>query len=455
LKSSFYLSKSFNRNLSNVVIFASLLPERDLKRLFRNKYRQAFLLAIVLFLGLIILQFKRVPGNSPEKAILAPVAVDSTLIKLEQDLKSYGLLFEQGISRCRCPGAALVIVKDTSIVFLKGYGTKKIRNNDSVDEHTVFRLGSLSKGFAAVTAGMLVEQGYFYWNDKVKNFYPEFKLKSQEQTERIEIRHILSHTTGLIRHAYTNLIEEGWSIDKIATILDEVDLVSKEGQTFAYQNATYSLIEKVIQKSTGKEYQEILEHDIFNQCGMTDASCTFEDFKRAGDKSVPHALVSRNYIYHPTHITRKYYNSVSSGGVNASASDMGQWLKVLLGNRPDIITNKTLDRIFQPVIKTHERRFYDSWKETSGSWYAMGWRVLDFHNRQIVYHGGYVNGYRSEIALDRENGIGICVLFNASCDYAKWAIRDFFNFYDTQIEAPQKMLIAHEESPTLPPPNGT
>ncbi len=426
-----------------------------MKQLFRNKHRKVLVLAPFLFLGFMILQFKGTPTKIPEATFPAPVVVDSALIQLKYDLQAFRSLFEQGITDCRCPGAALVIVKDTSIVFVEGFGTRNVRNNDPIDEHTVFRLGSLSKGFAAVTAGMLVEQGYFDWDDKVKNFYPEFKLKSQEQTERIEIRHILSHTTGLIRHAYTNLIEEGWSIDKIAAILNEVDLVSEEGKTFAYQNATYSLIEKVIGESTGKEYQEILENEVFRKCGMTDASCTYEGMKETYDKSMPHALVSRNYVYNNTRITRKYYNSISSGGVNASAYDMGQWLKVLLGNRPDIIRNETLSHIFQPVIKTHERRFYDSWKETSGSWYAMGWRILAFHNRQIAYHGGYVNGYRSEIALDRENGIGICVLFNASCDYAKWTIRDFFNFYDTQIAAPGKMLIAGKESATLPSSNGT
>ncbi|MBN1822337.1 MAG: beta-lactamase family protein, partial [Prolixibacteraceae bacterium] len=355
-------------------------------------------------------------------------------IKLKIQFQEYEPVFYNGIKNCGCPGSAVVVVKDTSVVFIKGFGTRQVRTNDPVDEHTVFRLGSLSKGFAAVTSGILVEHGYFSWNDKIQDFYPGFKLKSKDQTDRITVRHILSHTTGLIRHAYTNLIEEGWDIDRIAAILNQVDLISKEGESFAYQNATYSLIEKVIESSTGKKYSEVLKSELFNKIGMDDASCSYEGIQQTQDKSQPHLLVSSNNIYRKTRISKKYYNSISSGGVNASITDMGNWLQLLLGNHPEVISNETLDSIFTPVIKTtHEKRFYDNWKETENSWYALGWRVLDFNGRQVVYHGGYVNGYRSEIAIDRENHVAVCALFNASCDYAKFVVKDFLDFYDNEV----------------------
>ncbi|NQU87242.1 MAG: beta-lactamase family protein [Mariniphaga sp.] len=411
--------------------------------MFRNK--RALILIAIIIIGITILRFQRHPRTISNTIIPEP-RIDSTLINLKTNFEAYETIFQRGIKNCSCPGSAVVVVKDTSVVFIKGYGNKHARTKNPIDEHTVFRLGSLSKGFASVTAGMMVEQGYFSWDDKVKDFYPEFELKSKEQSERIKIQHILSHTTGLIRHAYTNLIEEGWSIDKIAAILNEVDLISEEGESFAYQNATFSLIEKVIESSTGKEYSEILQQELLSKSGMLDASCTYEGLKQSKNKSQPHALVARNYIYNKTRITKKYYNSISSGGVNASITDMGNWLKVLLGNRPDIISKETLDKIFQPVIRTtHERRFYDNWKETSNSYYAMGLRVLDFNGRKVIYHGGFVNGYRSEIAIDTENGVAVCALFNASCDYAKFVVRDFLNFYDAQFLNPTDQIIANNQ----------
>jgi beta-lactamase class C len=57
----------------------------------------------------------------------------------------------------------------------------------------------------------------------------------------------------------------------------------------------------------------------------------------------------------------------------------------------------------------------------------MGWRVLDNDGQRIVYHGGYVNGYRTEIAFDPDNNIGICILINSNSSYPLEVIPDFFN----------------------------
>ena len=59
----------------------------------------------------------------------------------------------------------------------------------------------------------------------------------------------------------------------------------------------------------------------------------------------------------------------------------------------------------------------------------MGWRVLDNEGQKIVYHGGYVNGYRSEIAFDPDNGTGICVLINANSSYPLQVIPGLFEYF--------------------------
>ncbi|MDZ7807552.1 MAG: hypothetical protein U5K71_10600 [Gracilimonas sp.] len=68
------------------------------------------------------------------------------------------------------------------------------------------------------------------------------------------------------------------------------------------------------------------------------------------------------------------------------------------------------------------------------SHYGMGWRVLDNHSQKIVYHGGYVNGYRSEIAFAPEEGIGICILINANSSYPLTVIPELFEHFRTDDE---------------------
>src|SRR3970040_2650961 len=98
------------------------------------------------------------------------------------------------------PGAAIAIVKDSSIIYLQGLGVKIRGGNDSIDQHTVFRIGSVSKCFAAVLTAILVEEKVFNWDDPVIKYLPDFQLKSPEQTSLLTIRHVLSHTTGLPYH---------------------------------------------------------------------------------------------------------------------------------------------------------------------------------------------------------------------------------------------------------------
>lgn len=133
-------------------------------------------------------------------------------------------------------------------------------------------------------------------------------------------------------------------------------------------------------------------------------------------------------------IKNNYFNAVSAGGINASVSDMGEWLLLLTGNRPDLIKDDTLDQIFEPVSTIPNRRFSRHWPGVNETYYGMGWRTLNNGDQTIVYHGGYVNGYRSEIAFDRENQIGISILFHSNTSYAVQVIPEFFNDFSVVQE---------------------
>ena len=143
--------------------------------------------------------------------------------------------FEEGLNGKQIPGAAVAIVKDGRVVLQKGFGVKEKGTTEEVDENTVFRLGSVSKGFASVLTGVMVEEGVVRWDNPVSYYLAQFKLHDPEQTDRVHIRHLLSHTSGLPRHAYTNLVEDGLSLDRIIPRLEQVPLIAKEGEQLAYR----------------------------------------------------------------------------------------------------------------------------------------------------------------------------------------------------------------------------
>jgi len=352
---------------------------------------------------------------------------DSTALYLD----TFSAAFEEGLTNQSIPGGAVVIVKEGRVIYQKGFGVKETGKTDNVDEHTVFRIGSVSKGFASVLAGVLAEEDLLSWDGSVSSYLDDFKLFDPEQTDRVKIKHILSHTSGLPRHAYTNLVEDGLTLDRIIPRLERVPLIAKEGEQLAYQNATYSVIEKVMETQTGTDFESLLTSKIFEPLGMVNSSASYDSLMRSENKALPHVWYSRSRGRVPVKITKKYYNAISSGGINASASDMGKWLLLLTGYYPEIISKETLNEIYEPLATINNKRFSRYWDSVNESHYGMGWRVLDNEGQKIVYHGGYVNGYRSEIAFSPEDGVGICVLINANSSYPLQVIPGLFEYFRT------------------------
>lgn len=362
----------------------------------------------------------------------APVVQDSTWV-MDDSLASYLDEFEQdflkGMNEKRIPGASVVIVKDGRVIFQKGFGVKERGKSGKVDEDTIFRLGSVSKGFASVLAGMFVDEGVIEWDEPVTEYLEDFKLNDPEQTERVEVRHLLSHTSGLPRHAYTNLVEDGLSLERIIPRLEQVPLIAKEGEQLAYQNAAYSVIEKVLESQTDTDFNTLLSERLFLPLGMQYSSASYDSIRNSNNTALPHVYHSRSRGRVPIPISNKYYNAVSSGGINASASDMGKWLLLLTGYHPELISDETLEEIYHPQATMNNRRFSSEWEGVDESHYGMGWRILDNHGQRVVYHGGYVNGYRSEIAFAPDDNIGICVLINSNSSYPLEIIPPVFNHF--------------------------
>jgi len=391
--------------------------------------KSAVLVAILSVLAIPLL----VIGLEHKEEIPQPWTAPATNPYLEKFLNDYQRFLQESLVETGVPGAAVAIVMDSTIVFLRGYGVRSTKTNDSVDINTVFRLGSVSKGFASVLTGVVAQDSLLHWDDNVVQFLPEFSLRSKEQTQHLTIRHILSHTTGLPYHTYTNLVESGKDLETLLGRLQSVQLIAKEGEVYSYQNVAYSLIAEILRSATEKSYEELIRESIFTPLHMNTATVTYDGINENPNTALPHVYHRSGWT--PVKITNRYYNVAPAGGVNASIADMAEWLQALLGFREKIITRETLDAVFHPIIRTPVRRYFSHWPSGKRAFYAMGWRILQYGADTVVYHGGSVNGYRSEIALNRTRGIGICVLTNASSGFASQSIPEFFAMYGTYADS--------------------
>jgi beta-lactamase class C len=338
---------------------------------------------------------------------------------------SFDHYLQQSVASGLSPGAAVAIVYRGRIILLKGYGTRKSGSNNPVDAHTAFRIGSVSKGFASVLTGMLVNEGYLDWDDKIDNYLKDFHMKDTVSQHELSIRQILSHTTGFPVHTFTDLLDRGYAFERIKSALPNVNLAARPGQVYGYQNVVYSLIGDVLRERTGINYTSLLKEKIFIPLRMDEASADFSSFAKLKNVAFPHMRAKTTWK--PKPLNDRYYTVAPASGINASASDMAQWLLGMTGYFPEVIPENTLQEVTCPQIETPRKMAYRiNWKSVSKTYYGLGWRIFAENNHQIVYHGGYVEGFRAEIAFDPQEKIGIAALFNSNTSLASQCVPKFF-----------------------------
>ncbi|SIS70019.1 beta-lactamase class C [Zobellia uliginosa] len=407
-----------------------------------QRYKILIASAFVVFTlsALISRAFNSESTEAPKKAVTASTIekdpkIDKEVLlyasrqkKLQAALNAY---FKKAIANGDVVGAGVSIVKGDSIVISDGFGTKKSTDNSPVNGETVFRLGSLSKGFAGMLAANIKHEGKLNWTDRVSDYLPEFQLGDGSNTKSITLANILSHTSGTPYHSYTNLVEAGLPLKDIAKRFKEVMPISKPGIMYSYQNAMFALCGEMMKKATGKKINTLLDDRFFKPLEMCTTTTDFETLTHEVNIAMPHVKARNGW--RASHLRDNYYNAVAAGGVSSNAHDMGRWMRFLLGHNPDIMDSSAIGEAFNPFIEiSGHRKYYQRWPGHTRSYYGFGWRIHKFTEGQanvektIWHHGGSVNNYRNEIAVYPESDLGICVLLNNNSPIAKTVIPDLY-----------------------------
>ncbi|MDP5043581.1 MAG: beta-lactamase family protein [Leeuwenhoekiella sp.] len=349
--------------------------------------------------------------------------------------------FKKAIDQQLIVGAGVSVVSGDSILFNGGFGMRSFSKLDSVNAQTVFRLGSLSKGFTGVLAGIEVAEGNLSWDDKLATALPQFHLKNKLNEQAITLSNVLSHTTGVPYHCYTNLVEAGLAMSQIAEKFKVINTISKPGDLYSYQNAMFALSGEMMQAATGQSIQQLLQNKIFSPLNMKTASTDYDAMINTDNYAFPHKNTAKGWMQIP--VNKKYYNAVPAGGINASAEDMAKWMHFLLGHEESVLTKSGLQSVFTPQIEMLDgRKYYQRWKGHLKSSYAYGWRIHDFINAEtgvetsMIHHGGSVSNFRNEIALYPSEDFGVCVLFNSMTPLATSVIPDLHDIVQNIMNMP-------------------
>ena len=309
------------------------------------------------------------------------------------------------------PGLAVAVVLDDEIVYLRGFGQRKLGGEEAVDPDTVFEIGSTSKAFTSALVATVVDQGTLSWSDHVIDHLPGFKLYDEERTRNFLVEQVMSQCSGLPAYALTYPPFWGYSREHTLSSLQYVEPVAELGTTFAYQNVFFLTAGELIQAASGLTWEQALEERIFTPLGMDRSSCTLARLLAQENRASFHATVNGKVVAAPDDLAVLPWSEIygPAGGINSTARNMAAWLRMQLnqglfeGRR--IISQENLEYLHQPYTLVGD-------KDGVTSHYCQGWIHSGYSPHPIVWHNGDTNLAHSMVALVPEAGLGVAILSN-------------------------------------------
>ncbi|MBS1486140.1 MAG: serine hydrolase [Bacteroidetes bacterium] len=315
------------------------------------------------------------------------------------------------------PGIAVAVIKDGKVIHSKGYGVRSLNTMEKVDENTLFGIASNSKAFTAAALGMLVDEGKIKWDDKVRDYIPEFKLYSPFVTEEFTIRDLLTHRSGLGLGAGDLMFfpdSSDFTIKDVIYNLRFLKATSSFRSKYDYDNNLYIIAGEVVARVSGHSWDEFVEQRIMEPLGMKNTAASFDRLKDKSNVIDGHAPVNGK-VQVIARSTIKVGHS--AGGINSSIADLSKWVILHLnhgkyGNNfsKKLFSEEVHEEMWTPqtIIPVRNPGPYN----THFASYGLGFGISDVKGYKQVSHTGGLEGMVTQITMLPELNLGIIVLTN-------------------------------------------
>ena len=323
----------------------------------------------------------------------------------------------EAMAKTKVPGLAVAVVYQDKVVFLKGYGVRKLGEPAPVDADTVFELASLSKPISSTILASLVGTGDIGWDDHIVDLDPEFALSDAAATRQVTIRDMFAHRSGLPTGAGDVLEDLGYSRPEVLSRLRFVPLAGKFRTTYHYSN--FGMTEGAIAaaKKVGKRWEDIADERLYSKIGMRSTSSRFSDYENNPNQAALHVL--ENGIY-KSRFVREADAESPAGGVSSNVRDLAQWMRLQLGNGK-VDGQQVVARA--PLAETHKPQICRSvpgpvapGQCPQGQFYGLGWNVgTNAQGKiEISHSGAFFLGAGTSVYLIPDEQVGIVALGNVA-----------------------------------------
>jgi len=317
------------------------------------------------------------------------------LWNLQDRMKHYGV-----------PGVGIAVIKDYKISWFKTYGLADRETGEAASNQTLFQAGSVSKPVAAFGALRLVEAGKLSLDGDINTFLKSWKLPENQFTthKKVTLRQLLSHTGGLTVHGFRGYAA-GEKVPNVMQVLNGEDpansspiRVNKEpGGTFRYSGGGYTIAQLMMSEASKKPFEEIMDDLLINPTKMTQS--TFQQplppalLKYAASGVLPHG----NAVAGKRHT----YPEMAAAGLWTTAGDLASFaieVQKALNDNSKLMSKSMAQTMITEV----------------DSGYALGWGVNNRGESGYFSHGGWDEGFCSQLTAHLKDGYGVAIMINSN-----------------------------------------
>ncbi|MDR1609476.1 MAG: serine hydrolase [Holosporales bacterium] len=378
--------------------------------------------------------------------------------------KSMEAIIEDGLAKLKIPGAAFVVSRNGKIIYTGAFGKTTIASNfpNPITKTTLFPVSSLTKNISAILVGALVDAGTISFDDKVRKYLPDFFISNEQISAEFTVLDLISHRSGLKHFAADTLLQAGYDTGKIIRGLRFMK--QKPGEfrkKYGYQNIVFGIIGLVLEKATGRKYEDLVKKYIFDKMDMDCSSAIrlsaesstlgyakymlarFQhDRQRLGIWRAIVDLVRSVFSHKSKDVVTGHFRSgndvtplpeigmfhkfPATAGVSLSSQDFAKWMEMLAGEGTyrgvQIVSQKTFRILTSNMaevknLKDTDHTFPKFRYQRESMYYCVGFfKGIYFDNgqngREMLSHMGGIYGSAAFLAVVPSEDIAVGVVCN-------------------------------------------
>jgi CubicO group peptidase (beta-lactamase class C family) len=317
-------------------------------------------------------------------------------------------LAAEAMADWKVPGVALAVVQDGKLALTRAYGQRDVEADLPVTPATQFVICSITKSFTATAIALLHNEGRLDWTKPVRDYMPEFRLSDAAATERVTVRDLLCHISGLPRHDWVHFAGDRAPAEMLAP-MRHLELSRDIRTAWQYSNLCYNVAGLLIERLSGQSFEAFIRTRLTDRLGMT-VGFNLDELEAAPEAARPYMMHEDTRL--PA--IRLPIRTTAAGAINTSAADLANWMRLHLG-KGEFEGERLLPAAL--IDELHAPRVYinlPAEAEFGHGHYGLGFACSSYRGDRLVRHGGGWPGWGTEMAMLPDHGLGVAVFTNRS-----------------------------------------